>query len=234
MPARSNDGPLPEAMALPGYKLHHALPLRRGMLYRARSPRAKARPMLVLLLGLVLFLGVHSATILGVKPGLVGKYGAQSYKLGYAAVSLTGLVLVIYGFGLYRRTAWTQLWTPPRGMNHLAILLMLFAMIALASAWFPGEIKRRLKHPMLVAVKIWALAHLLANGDLGGTILFGSLLAWAVILRIVLKRTQPAAGLDIAPGWAMNDWLAAGIGVAVWAVFGFVLHPWLIGVPVLG
>ena len=190
--------------------------------------------MLVLIVGLVLFLGVHSATILGIKPQLVQKHGAQTYKLGYTGVSLAGLVLIIYGFGLYRQTAWMQVWTPPRGMNHLAILLMLFAMIALASTYLPGEIKRRLKHPMLVAVKIWALAHLLANGDLGSMVLFGSFLAWAVVLRIVLKRTQPGAGMDIAPGWVANDWKAAGIGVAVWAVFGFLLHPLLIGVSVLG
>ena len=211
-----------------------ALPFWRGMLYTARSSRPKARPMLVLLLGLVLFLGVHSATILGVKPGLVAKYGAQSYKLGYTAASLVGLVLIVYGFGLYRQTAWTQVWTPPRGMSHLAILLMLFAMIALATTWLPGEIKRRLKHPMLVAVKIWALAHLLANGDLGGMILFGALLAWAVALRIVLKRAQPGARMAIAPGWAANDWLAVGAGMAVWAAIVLYLHRALIGVSVLG
>ena len=190
--------------------------------------------MLVLAIGIVLFLGVHSAAIAGRRDTLAARFGEPGFKLGYTALSLIGLALIIYGFGQYRANAWQQVWTPPRGMNHLAIALMLPAMISLAASGLPGELKRRLKHPMLLAVKIWALAHLLANGDLGGMLLFGAFLAWAVVDRISLKKRQPAAGADIAPGWGRNDALAAGIGIAAWALFGFVLHPWLIGVSVWG
>lgn len=191
-------------------------------------------PMLVLLLGIVLFLSAHTVGIAGAKPELVARWGAGGYRLAYSAVSLAGLILIIYGYGLYRQTGWTQLWTPPHGLNHLTIFLMLLAMIALASTGLPGEIKRRLKHPMLVAVKIWAFGHLLVNGDVGSIVLFGSFLAWAVIDRISLKRREPSAGQDIKPGWVVNDWAALGVGAAAWAIFGFALHPWLIGVSVWG
>ena len=190
--------------------------------------------MFVLILGLIVFLGAHSLAIAGVKAGLTARLGAGTYKLASTAASLVGLALIIYGYVLYRRTGWIDVWTPPHGINHLSVLLMLAAMIALMSSFFPGEIKRRLKHPMLVAVKIWALAHLLANGDLGSILLFGSFLAWAVVDRISLKRRQPEAGLAIAPGWRTNDWLAVGVGAAVWLVFGYFLHPLLIGVAAIG
>ena len=191
--------------------------------------------MVVMLIGLILFLGSHS---LGMFPDLrhrlVEGYGLKVFKIGCSLVALIGFALICYGFGLYRAEGWVQLWTPPKGMRHLALLLMLLAFIALAASGPKlGYIKMRLKHPMLVGVKTWALAHLLANGDLGGMILFSSLLAWAVVDRISY-RWRPADGVVDAPAPNMRvDVLAVVAGVIAYGAMLF-LHPYLIGVAVLG
>ncbi len=137
------------------------------------------------------------------------------------------------GYKAYRAAGYIDVWTPPTGMRHLTILLMWPAMICLVAAYVPGEIKRRLKHPMLVAVKIWALAHLLSNGDLGSIILFGSFLGWAVYDRISVKRRVDANGPAVTPGGRRNDVVAVVAGTILWVLFMFVLHPLLIGVPVI-
>jgi uncharacterized membrane protein len=149
-------------------------------------------------------------------------------------VALLGFTLICYGFGLYRAEGWVQLWTPPKGLRHLSLLLMLFAFIALAASGPKlGYIKMRLKHPMLVGVKTWALAHLLANGDLGGMILFSSLLAWAVVDRISF-RWRPAAVVVDAPAPTVRvDVIAVVAGLIAYVAMLF-LHPYLIGVAVLG
>ena len=191
--------------------------------------------MLLLLIGIILFLGSHS---LGMFPDLRGRlvagYGPMVFKIGCSLVALLGFVLICYGFGLYRAEGWVQLWTPPKGMRHLSLLLMLFAFIALAASGLKlGYIKMRLKHPMLVGVKTWALAHLLANGDLGGMILFSSLLAWAVVDRISY-RWRPADVVVDAPAPNVRvDVLAVVAGVIAYGAMLF-LHPYLIGVAVLG
>ena len=191
--------------------------------------------MVVMLIGLILFLGSHS---LGIFPDLrrrlVEGYGLRLFKIGDSLVALIGFALICYGFGLYRAEGWVQLWTPPKGMRHLALLLMLFAFIALAASGPKlGYIKMRLKHPMLVGVKTWALAHLLANGDLGGMILFASLLAWAVVDRISY-RWRPADGVVDAPTPSGRvDVIAVVVGVIAYGAMLF-LHPYLIGVAVLG
>ncbi|TDR93696.1 NnrU family protein [Enterovirga rhinocerotis] len=189
--------------------------------------------MLPLIAGLVLFLGIHAVTMRrGTRAALIERFGAGPYKLGYSVVALIGLVLVSYGFGLYRREGWIDVWYPPLWTRHLALLLVWPAFVFFVAAYLPGRIKRVLKHPMLAAVKLWALAHLLANGDLGSILLFGSILAWAVAARISLKRRADA--VDLAPGppqlWA--DLAAFGIGTAAWFVFARWLHPMLIGVSV--
>jgi len=191
--------------------------------------------MVVMLIGLILFLGSHS---LGMFPDLrhrlVEGYGLKVFKIGCSLVALIGFALICYGFGLYRAEGWVQLWTPPKGMRHLALLLMLFAFIALAASGPKlGYIKMRLKHPMLVGVKTWALAHLLANGDLGGIILFSSLLAWAVVDRISY-RWRPADGVADAPAPNVRvDVIAVVVGVIAYGAM-LLLHPYLIGVAVLG
>lgn len=190
--------------------------------------------MLLLLLGLVLFLGTHSLGILkSTKGALVARLGEGGYKLAYTALSAVGFALIIYGYGAYRTAGYIPVWDPPRWFGHVSLLLMLPLFVLLASVYLPGEIKRRAKHPMLLAVKVWALAHLLANGDLGSMLLFAAFLAWAVVDRIALKRRGDMGGGVLAAGWVRNDWVALGFGLAVYVAFVLWLHPLLIGVAVL-
>ena len=193
----------------------------------------------VLILGLVLFLGVHSVRIVaeGWRGHMLARLGEGPWKGLYSLVSAAGLVLVVWGYGLARQQP-VVLWTPPRGMNHLAALLMLASFVVLAPAYVPGNaIARRLKHPMVLGVKVWALAHLLANGTLADAVLFGAFLVWAV-LDFRSARRRPLTG-HREPGGAVpvsGSRTAAAVagGVALWAVFAFWAHAWLIGVRPLG
>jgi uncharacterized membrane protein len=193
--------------------------------------------MALLVLGLVLFLGTHAFTMArGPRSALVGKLGDGPYKGLYSLVSLAGIVLISIGFGRYRAAGYIPVWDPPVWTRHLALLLVWPAFVAFAAAYLPGRFKAALKHPMLAGIKIWALAHLLANGDLGSILLFGSILAWAVAARISVKRrdeVRPHAGPAAAPAGLRNDLLAVAIGTAAYLSFVFWLHPRLIGVPVL-
>jgi uncharacterized membrane protein len=188
--------------------------------------------MVYLLVGLVVFLGAHFFTTLrGPRAALIGRLGEGAYKGLYSLVSAVGLVLIVWGFGHYRSTGWVQVWTPPLALHHLAMPLVWLAFIALAATYSPlGKIKATLRHPMLVAVKTWALAHLLANGDLGGMLLFGTFLAWAVYDRIAVKRRGDVG----APpsGFTAGDMIAIAVGTIAFLAM-FWLHPWLIGVPIL-
>jgi uncharacterized membrane protein len=165
----------------------------------------------------------------------VARIGEGPYKGLYSLLSLAGIVLISIGYGQYRAGGYIPVWDPPVWTRHLALLLVLVAFICFVAAYLPGHIKARLKHPMLAGVKIWALAHLLANGDLGSILLFGSFLVWGVAARISVKRRDVAAqhGGTAAPAGIRNDVLAVAIGTAVYVAFVFWLHPWLIGVPVL-
>jgi uncharacterized membrane protein len=140
-------------------------------------------------------------------------------------------VLTAYGFAAYRAAGMIPLWDPPAWTRHIVVILMWPASIAVAAAYIPGNIKRVLKHPMLVGVKIWAFAHLCANGDLGGIILFASVVGWAVYDRITLKhRTDPGAP-PIPTGGVRNDIIAVVVGTVLYLALGFVFHPIVIGVP---
>jgi uncharacterized membrane protein len=189
--------------------------------------------MVQLVLGLVIFLGGHTFTTLRAqRAALIERTGEGSYKGLYSLVALLGFVLIIHGFGAYRAAGYIQLWNPPTFLRHLVLLLMWPAMVALFAAYSPGIIKAKLKHPMLVAVKIWALAHLLANGDLGSILLFGSFLAWAVYDRIAVKRR----GTPVLPSdtpFGRGDIIALGAGTVAYLALIW-LHPLLIGVPVVG
>jgi uncharacterized membrane protein len=188
--------------------------------------------MLLLIIGIAIFLGVHTlSTLRDKRAGLIARLGENGYKALYSAGSLIGLVLIVYGYGAYRAGGYIPLWDAPFVMKYVAVPLMWVAFIALAAAYAPvGKIKSTLKHPMLVAVKVWALAHLLANGDLGSIILFGSFLAWAVYDRISVKKR---GDLGPAPApFGRGDWIAIGAGSVAWlAIFAF--HNALIGVRVL-
>lgn len=187
----------------------------------------------MMLLGLVLFLGTHVLTSLrGVRAGLIAQVGEMPYKGFYSLVSASGLLLTAYGFGLWRAAGPAELWYPPLSMRHATMGLMLLACIALVAAYVPSHIKAKLKHPMLVGVKIWALAHLLSNGDLASVVLFGAVLAWAVYDRISVKRR--GLPLPVAPkGWGGDAAAVAG-GVVLYVVLIFVFHPLVVGLPVMG
>lgn len=189
--------------------------------------------MTILVLGILIFLGVHTLTTLrDARSGVIARIGEGPYKGLYSLASLLGFILIVYGFNSYRDAGYIQVWDPPAGMRHATMLLMWPAMICLVAAYVPGAIKRVLKHPMLVAVKLWALAHLLVNGDLGSMILFGSFLAWAVYDRISVKRREQAGVIKIQYGGRLNDVVAVALGTVLYGAFIF-LHPLLIGVPVI-
>jgi uncharacterized membrane protein len=191
--------------------------------------------LLVMIVGLVLFLGVHTLTTQrDLRARLIKEMGESGYKIAYALVSLAGLVLIVWGFGHYRAAGLWPVWAPPRALKHLNTALMLPAVILVVAAYLRGRIYTAVKHPMLTGVKLWAFGHLLANGDLGGIILFGSFLAWAVFDRISLKRRADAGGPPIPVGGVSNDLIAVAVGIVVYLALAFAFHPLVIGVPVIG
>jgi len=188
--------------------------------------------MILMLLGLALFVGAHVFTTRReARAAAIARIGEGPYKGLYSAVSLLGLVLTAYGFGLWRAAVPTELWAPPLWLRHLNNLLMLIACICAVAAYVPSRIRARLRHPLLVAVKTWALAHLLVNGDVAGITLFGVILAWAVFDRISLKRR--GAPDPVAPtGWT-GDIVAVAGGLVLYAALAFYFHPYVVGVPVM-
>jgi uncharacterized membrane protein len=192
--------------------------------------------MTYLILGLFIFLGVHSVRIVADdwRSQTLARIGELPWKGLYAVLSLLGFGLIIWGFGLARQQP-VQLWSPPLGMRHLASLLTLIAFVLLAAAYVPGNrIKARLHHPMLLAVKVWALAHLLANGNRAHVVLFGSFLIWAVFDFRSARLRDRVAGTRYPSGSAGATGLAVAIGVGAWVAFAVVLHGWLMGVRPLG
>jgi uncharacterized membrane protein len=191
--------------------------------------------LLVMILGLVLFLGIHTVTTQrDFRAGLVASWGEGGYKIGYALLSLVGLALIVWGFAWYRATGWINVWYPPKALKHMTVALMLPAVILVVASYIRGRIYTALKHPMLAGVKLWAAAHLLANGDLGSIILFGSFLGWAVFDRISLKRRADSGAPPIPVGGIGNDAIAVAVGIVAYLALAFAFHPVVIGVPVVG
>ncbi|MFZ2158233.1 MAG: NnrU family protein [Bradyrhizobium sp.] len=189
----------------------------------------------VMILGLVLFLGVHTLTTQrALRARLIASAGEGGYKVGYSLVSAAGLALIVWGFAKYRATGWIDVWTPPTAMKHLAAALMLAAVILVVASYIRGRIYTTLKHPMLTGIKLWAAAHLLSNGDLGSIILFGAFLGWAVFDRISLKRRTDAGGPPIPVGGMGNDLIAVAVGFVAYLALAFAFHPVVIGVSVVG
>ena len=189
----------------------------------------------ILVLGLVLFLGGHAfVSLRDRRATLIARLGEGPYKALFSLVSLVGLVLIGIGFARYRSSGWIDVWYPPTWTRHVAIALMWPAVVLVVAAYIPGRIKSTLKHPMLAGVKLWAVAHLIANGDLGSIILFGSVLGWAVFDRISLKQRTDSGAPAIPTGGLTNDVLAVIVGTIVYLALGFVFHPVVIGVPVFG
>jgi uncharacterized membrane protein len=189
----------------------------------------------VLVLGLILFLGPHVfVTMRPQRDALVKRIGEWPYKGLFAVLSIIGLFVAGKGFGMYESAGPITLWTPPNWTKHITEGLMLLACIFVAAAYLRGSIKRVLKHPMLVGVKTWAVAHLLANGDLGGVILFGSVLAWAVYDRISLKRRSDPGAPPIPEGGLANDIAAVIVGIILFLALSLVFHPLVVGRHVFG
>src|SRR5215218_5008290 len=191
--------------------------------------------LLGMIVGLVLFFGVHTLTTQrALRATAIGSMGEGGYKIGYSLVSAVGLALIIWGFANYRASGWIDVWSPPTAFKHITVALMLPAIILVVASYIRGRIYTTLKHPMLTGIKLWAAAHLLANGDLGSIILFGSFLAWAVFDRISLKRRPDAGAPPIPVGGPGNDLIAVAVGVVAYLALAFAFHPVVIGVPVVG
>ena len=192
--------------------------------------------MSILIIGLVIFLGLHSVRIVaeGWRTDKKAQLGEGAWKGLYSVASLIGFVLVVWGYSLARQQP-VVLWVPPVATRHIAATLMLIAFIMLAAAYVPGNaIKSKLRHPMTLSVKTWAFAHLLANGNLADVVLFGSFLAWAVACLIAARKRDRAAGTVYPAGKTVPTVMTVVIGLVAYGVFAMVLHKWLIGVPVFG
>jgi uncharacterized membrane protein len=189
----------------------------------------------ILILGLVVFIGTHLfVACRSQRAAVIARIGEWPYKGLFSLVSLVGLILIGYGFGQYRATSWIDVWHPPHWTHYITQLLMWFASIMVVAAYIRGDIWRTLKHPMLVGIKTWAVAHLISNGDLGSIVLFGSFLAWAVFDRITLKHRSDPGAPAIPAGGRRNDLIAVAVGTVLYLLLGLVFHPLVVGIPVFG
>jgi uncharacterized membrane protein len=185
----------------------------------------------ILVFGLVVFLAPHVLTAFRAqRQSLVDRFGLAAYKIVYSIVSVLGIGLIVYGFSLYRATGWIDVWHPPAWTRHATVAFTWPAIVCIVAAYIPGRIKTTLKHPFLVGVKLWALAHLISNGDLGSIVLFGAVLAWAVFDRISLKHRSDPGAPPIPVGGARNDVWAFAVGTVAYVLLGQYFHPYLIGV----
>ena len=192
--------------------------------------------MAYLVLGLLLFLGVHSVRIVADdwRTQTIARIGANAFKGGYTLASVVGLGLIVWGFGVAREAP-TLLWLPPTAMRHAAALLNVVAFVFLVAAYVPGNgIKARFHHPMILGVKTWALAHLIANGNLAHLVLFGSFLAWAVLDFVSCRRRDRVQGVRYLEGTLSATLVTIVVGVLVSGVFAMWLHGMLIGVKPFG
>lgn len=188
--------------------------------------------MATLILGLVLFLGVHSVRIFADdwRSAQIARRGEGVYKGIYSLVSAAGLVLIVWGYG-QTRIAPVDLWNPPVWTRHAASLLTLLSFVLIAAAYVPSNrIRAAVGHPMVAGVKLWAFAHLMANGRAGDLVLFGAFLAWAIVDFVSARRRDRASGRQPAPGKLAGDVMTVSVGVIAWVVFAMYLHAMLIGV----
>jgi len=192
--------------------------------------------MAALVLGLVLFLGVHSTRILadGWRTATMESFGSKEYKLLYSVLSIAGFVLLVWGYGLARQQPVVLWGPPPVWVRHVAALLTLVAFVLVVAAYVPGnEIKAKLRHPMILGVKVWALAHLVSNNTLADLVLFGSFLVWAV-LDFRSARRRDSTLVTVLDGTRGKTVVTVVVGVVAWAVFAFWAHRVLMGVSPLG
>jgi uncharacterized membrane protein len=193
--------------------------------------------MIFLIIGLILFLGIHSTRLAGesFRQARLASLGENAWKGMYSLVSLVGLVLIIWGYGVARQSP-VVLYSPPIWTKHIAALLMLVSLVLMAAVYVPrNAIKAKLKHPMILGTKVWALAHLLANGTLADVLLFGGFLVWAVFGFRSMRQRDRAAGLSMPRSTsAAATIITVAIGLVLWAAFAFYLHGLLFGVRPLG
>lgn len=188
--------------------------------------------LVIMIVGLALFVASHAfVTRRDARAALIARTGDVPYRILFSLVSIVAVVLIGWGFARYRAAGWIDVWYPPAWTRHVTVALVWPAIVLIIAAYIPGNIKRTLKHPMLAGIKLWALAHLIANGDLGSIILFGTILAWAVFDRISLKRRTDAGGPSVPVGGWGNDVIAVAVGTLVYLALGFWFHPLVIGVP---
>ncbi len=193
------------------------------------------RGVAILVVGLIVFIGSHVlVTMRAERAALIERIGEWPYRGLLAVASVIGLVLIGYGFGQYRATDWIDIWYPPHWTFYITQILMWPASIFVVAAYIRGNIWRTLKHPMLVGVKTWAVAHLISNGDLGSILLFGSFLLWAGYDRMTLKHRTDAAAPKIPAGGHRNDIIAIVVGTVLYLVLGLVFHPLVVGRAVFG
>ena len=192
--------------------------------------------MLLLVIGLAIFFVVHMIpTAPDVRRTFVERFGETPYKIAFSVASLVGFVIIVMGYHKLQLMPGKnpQLWDPPYAMRHVAMLLMLASFLLLAAAYIPSRIRTAARHPMLAAVKLWALAHLLVNGDLGSIVLFGSFLAWAVYARISLKTREAYGPLGKRTGGLAGDIAVVVVGLGLYAAMTVWGHARLIGVPLI-
>lgn len=192
--------------------------------------------MMMMVVGLIVFFAAHLVpTSPDVKRGLVERVGEAPYKMAFSVVSVIGLALIVYGYSKLHMTPGKnpQIWTPPSMLRHATMALMPIAMVMLAAAYIPSRIRNVLKHPMLAAIKVWALAHLLVRGDLASMVLFGSFLAWAVYDRISVKKREALGPLGARSGGLGGDIAVLVVGAALTYFMLRWGHTWLIGVPLV-
>lgn len=194
--------------------------------------------MVTLIVGLLIFFGVHLiSTNRDLRSGLVARFGETGYKIGYALVSIVGFAILVYGYHkaqMYVGSKNPVLWDPPAWTRHAAMALMIPAMVLLVAAYVPSRIRGFVGHPMLVAIKLWALAHLMANGTVAALVLFLSFLAFAVYDRISLKRRGVGARESDRSQPILNDILVVIVGLGLYAAMVFFGHEYLIGKPLVG
>ncbi len=192
--------------------------------------------MAYLVLGLILFLGTHSLRIVANnwRTQTIARVGEMPFKGMYSLVSIIGFALVVWGFSVARETP-VMLWMPPRGLRHAAALLTLIAFVLLAATYVPSNaIKARFHHPMVLAVKTWALAHLLANGNLAHVVLFGSFLVWGVLCFIAARRRDRAQNTVYSAGSFKGTVTTLIVGSLAWAIFALWLHGLILGIRPFG
>jgi uncharacterized membrane protein len=189
--------------------------------------------MIYLIAGLILFLGIHSVRIVadGWRTRTIARVGLQPWKGVYALASISGFVLLVWGYGEVRYAS-AVLYTPPPFTRHIAGLLMLVSLVLVAAAYVPrNHLKAALGHPMYAGIKVWALAHLISNGRLVDVILFGAFLVWAIVGFVVSRKRDRVAGMVYPPGDEVRTVLTVIAGVGAWAALVSGAHLWLIGVP---